>query len=184
VLPRRYFDLEPPGHQISGHPYDVSVTTEPADPDEHLVVDQPGGNVTLDLFVLAERLGSLLDGCLAGSGLTPTQFAIYSQLERGAKTPGELSRILGIVPSTLSGHLATMVRAGDATRSQNALDRRSFQLALTDAGRGRVSASRPHVRRAVRAIDTVLGGADEVAAVRGVLGRLDLAIAAARDALT
>jgi DNA-binding MarR family transcriptional regulator len=145
-----------------------------------LVVDQPGGNVALDLFVLTGRVGELLDHCLAGTGLSATLYAVYTQLEQRSHTPSQLSSVLGIRPTTLSGYLAAMQRAGDITRRRNAADGRSWEITMTDAGRAKVGQARPRVRRAVRSVNTMLGTADDVLAVREALGRVDAAVRQAR----
>jgi hypothetical protein len=48
-------------------------------PQRRFVLDQPGGNLALDLFVLAQHLNSMLDAAFAGTGATPSQYAVYSR---------------------------------------------------------------------------------------------------------
>jgi DNA-binding MarR family transcriptional regulator len=144
------------------------------------VVDQPGGNVALDLFVLDQHLGTVLDGALAAVGVTASLYAVYSQLAQGALTPGQLCERLGIRPTTLSGYLATMRRSGHVTRVRNERDGRSWVLELTGAGRAKVEECRPVMRRVLGAIEGGLGSADDVRAVRDTLARLDRAVVAAQ----
>ena len=158
-----------------------SLVMSASEPRAGLVVDQPGANVALDLFVLTERLGVLLGRALEGSGLTASQYAVYGQLLQGPRTPSEVSGVLGIPRSTLSGYLATMQSRGDLTRERSARDGRSWQLSLTGQGRQRVRACQPAVRRAVRAVHGALGSAADVDEVRATLGRIDAAIRAATD---
>ena len=68
------------------------------------IIDQQGGNLVLDVFVLDRHIGALLDLALRGTGISPAQYAVYSQIGRGARTsPGQLVDVLGLRPATLSG---------------------------------------------------------------------------------
>jgi DNA-binding MarR family transcriptional regulator len=145
------------------------------------VVDQPGGNVALDLFVLDQHLGTVLDGALAAVGVTASLYAVYSQLAQGPLTPSQLCERLGIRPTTLSGYLATMRSAGHVTRVRNERDRRSWVLELTEPGRAKVEECRPVMRRVVRAIEGAIGSADEVRLARATLARIDRAVVSALD---
>lgn len=145
------------------------------------VVDQAGSNVALDLFVLDQHLGMVLDTALAAVGVTASLYAVYSQLARGPLTPKALCDLLGIRPTTLSGYVGTMQRAGHLTRVRNEHDGRSWLLELTESGRGKVDACRPVMRRVVGAIEAELGSPDDVRGARELLGRLDRAVLAALD---
>ena len=148
------------------------------------VVDQPGGNLALDLFVLQQRLGGYLESALAGLDVTPAQYAVYSQLASGASTPGRLMEVLGLRAGTLSGYLAAMERRGDLTRLRNPGDGRSALLTLTEQGQQRRRACRRRMARAVRLLERHLGGADQVTALRHDLGRVHAGLAQAHDDLT
>lgn len=153
------------------------MTARPA--PARFVVDQVGGNVALDLFVLDQHLGTVLDAALAPTGVTASVYAVYGQLANGPATPGGLSETLGIRPTTLSGHLAAMQRSGHVSRVRNERDGRSVLLELTAAGRVKTEECRLVVRRVVRSINAGLGSADDVRQVREVLGRLDAAVVGA-----
>ena len=140
------------------------------------VVDQRGGNVALDLFVVDQHLGSLLDATVAEAGLTASLYAVYSQLAQGPRTPGQLSETLGVRPTTLSGYLATMARWGHLSRSRNEHDGRSSVLALTEAGQAKVRECRPLMQRALKTLNAELGSADDVQAARALIARIDDAI--------
>ena len=43
-------------------------------------VGAPDGNLVLDLFVLQQRIGELMELALAGTGVRPAEYAVYSQL--------------------------------------------------------------------------------------------------------
>ena len=147
------------------------------------VVDQRGGNVALDLFVVDQHLGSLLDATLAGAGLTASLYAVYSQLAQGPSTPGQLSETLGVRPTTLSGYLATMAGWGHVSRSRNEHDGRSSVLALTEAGHAKVLECRPLMQRAVTTLNAEIGSAEDVQAARALIARIDAAIKVARGRL-
>ncbi|GAA2760221.1 MarR family transcriptional regulator [Actinopolymorpha rutila] len=142
------------------------------------VLDQRGGNVVLDLFVLHQHLGSLLAAALEPTGVTPAQYAVYGQLGQRDQTPSELGRTLGLPLPTLSGHLAAMDRRGDIARTRSDRDGRSHVVALTEAGRARLEECRPRMRQAVAALNAELGGRGAAEGVRDVLAGLDDAIRA------
>jgi DNA-binding MarR family transcriptional regulator len=143
------------------------------------VVEQRGANLALDLFVIDQHLGSLMDATLAGTGITGTLYAVYSQLAVGPRTPGQLSAVLGIRPTTLSGYLATMARGGHTARVRNERDGRSSLISLTVAGEAKVRECRPLVRRVLRAIDGAIGSPGDVERARQLLVRIDDALQSA-----
>jgi DNA-binding MarR family transcriptional regulator len=147
------------------------------------VLDQRGGNVALDLFVVDQHLGSLVDATLAEAGLTASLYAVYSQLAQGPRTPGQLSETLGVRPTTLSGYLATMAGWGHVSRSRNQHDGRSSVLVLTDAGHAKVRECRPLMQRALRTMNAAIGSADDVQAARALIARIDDAIQVAQSRL-
>jgi DNA-binding MarR family transcriptional regulator len=149
--------------------------------DHDYVVDQTGGNVALDLFVLDQHLGMVLDSALAAVGVTASLYAVYSQLARGPLTPRALCDLLGIRPTTLSGYVATMQRAGHLTRTRHEQDGRSWLLELTESGRAKVDACRPVMGSVIQTIEAELGSAVDVRRARELLGRLDRAVLAALD---
>jgi len=153
------------------------MTTRPA----RFVLDQRGGNVALDLFVVDQHLGTVLDSALAPTGVTASVYAVYGQLVQAPATPGQLSETLGIRPTTLSGYLATMQRSGHVTRVRNERDGRSWLLELTAPGLAKAEECRQVVGRVVRRINAGIGSADEVLRVREVLARVDGAVTAALD---
>ena len=94
-------------------------------------------SLPFDVFALSSRLGAYLDRALAGTGLRPVEYAVYSlMLEAGPRTPSELAAALGVPASTMSGYLRPMLERGHARRIPNPADGRSFRVVLTDAGRG------------------------------------------------
>jgi DNA-binding MarR family transcriptional regulator len=150
-----------------------------ARPSARFVVDQAGGHIALDLFVLQQHLGMVLDSALAATGVTASAYAVYGQLAQGAVTPGRLSETLGIRPTTLSGYLATMERSGHVTRVRNERDGRSWVLELTEPGRAKAEECRQVVGQVVRSLNAGIGTAEDVREVREMLARLDRAVVAA-----
>ena len=150
--------------------------SEPTRP--RFVLDQPGGNLVLDLFVLHQHLGTMLDTAFAGTGVTPAQYAVYAQLARGARTPGQLVETLGLRPATLSGYLAAMQERGHLTRSRSTVDGRSALVSLTPEGVVTRTACRLRMRRALTALGAQLGSTEVVEQLRAALGRLDAAVVA------
>jgi DNA-binding MarR family transcriptional regulator len=145
-------------------------------------VGQRGGNVVLDVYVLNQRVGALLDAVLREQGVTPAEYAVYSQLGIAASTPSELTARLGVKASTLSGTLAVLHGRGHTRKVTDPADRRSYRLELTDSGRATLEACRPLFRRALRRVNRQLAettGTD-VDSIRRLLAGIDAALARAQ----
>lgn len=149
--------------------------------DEARQIGSADGNLLLDLHVLDQRIGDLIEAALVGTGVTPAEFAVYSQLGIAAMTPRQLSRRLGVKRSTLTGHLATLTRRGHLSRTANPTDARSYRIELTDAGRACLERCRPAFRRALVLLHDALG--QDPDRIRAVLAEVDAATGAAIDAL-
>ena len=147
----------------------------PVTSESRPVLDQPGGNLALDIFVLDQHLGALLELVLKGTGVSPAQFSVYSQLARGVTTPKALREVLGIRPATLSGYLSAMEERGDLVRTRDTADRREHRLALSEPGRATRDACRTRFRKALHALHSELA-AEDLDALRATLGRVDRAI--------
>jgi DNA-binding MarR family transcriptional regulator len=147
------------------------------------IVDRPGGNLAIDVFVLDQHVGALLDLALRGTGITPAQYAVYSQFGRGDVSPGQLLGTLGLRPATLSGYLTAMENRGHLTRTRDARDRRSHLVRLTPEGRAARNICRTRFRKAIDAVNGELDSLEEVHAVRLALKRVDSAVLAATTRL-
>jgi DNA-binding MarR family transcriptional regulator len=147
------------------------------EPDERTArqVGAPDGNLVLDLFVLHQRIGALLDDALAGTGVRPAEYAVYSQLGIDAMTPRELTARLGVTASTLTGHLAAIEGRGHVRRRTDAADRRSRLLVLTASGRRTLEKCRGRFRAAIEALYDELDL--DVDRAREVLREIDRAAA-------
>ena len=137
-------------------------------------------SLPFEVYAVSVRLGAYLERALAGSGVRPGAYALYSlMLEAGPRTPTELARMLGVPPTTLSSQLAALVARGHARRLPNPGDGRSYRIVLTDEGRGVVRRANPAFTRAQLQLDAVLDRpADEVrAALRSLARAIDEATA-------
>jgi len=106
-----------------------------------------GDNVLLQTFRTNEAVRELMSGAVAGTEITPAEYAVLSVIASlRAVSPTELAALLRVPPTTISRHVARMVEAGLAQRSPNPADGRSYLLELTDAGRAVVQTIAPRVR--------------------------------------
>lgn len=111
-------------------------------------------NAFFRLYVLSQLMGTLLDREL---GDIPDGFGIYSAIgSTGRITPTDLARLLGMPPTTLSGHIERLSRQGIVRRVENPDDRRSYLLELTDEGREAWLAGSEGLRRAIGALGSHL----------------------------
>lgn len=140
------------------------------------MLDEPGGNVLLDLFVLDQRVGAMLKAALVSEGLSPAQYAVYAQINAGATTPSQIADRLSLSPATLTGYLDTLERRGHLERKRSDEDGRSVTLRLTEAGAEKCRACQAVVADVVRKLDRSLGGAAARNEIRSSLGRLNGAI--------
>ncbi len=106
-------------------------------------------SLSFDVFAVSHRLGAYLDRALAGTGIRPAEYAVYSlMLEAGPRTPSELAAMVGAPASTLSTYLSAMLARGDARKIPNPADGRSVRVVLTDRGRAAVRRVNPPFSRA------------------------------------
>lgn len=130
-----------------------------AGPDRSRDGASPARRISLpfDIFALNTRLGAYLDRALAGTGVRPAEYAVYSlMLEAGPRTPTELAAMLGAPPTTLSTYLSAMLARGDARKIPNPADGRSVRVVLTDRGRAVVRRVNPAFTRADEALEANL----------------------------
>jgi DNA-binding MarR family transcriptional regulator len=95
---------------------------------------QPG--LLLQPFVISQLTSSLVDGIVAGSEVSASEFALTSWLAVvGGATPSELAADLGLAPTTLSAMIERLVGKGQVRRRPHPEDGRSYVLELTARGR-------------------------------------------------
>ncbi|HYI21659.1 MAG TPA: MarR family transcriptional regulator [Candidatus Limnocylindrales bacterium] len=100
-------------------------------------MEQPYSELSLlwHVFAMGQRVKVLLGTAMAGSPLTPDEYAVYSVLfDDGPTPPTGLARRIGMPPTTMSHYVRAMLERGHAERLRSVQDGRSFSLALTDAG--------------------------------------------------
>ena len=144
-------------------------------------VGAPDGNLVLDLFVLQQRIGELMELALAGTDVRPAEYAVYSQLGIAPMTPRELCGRLGVTPSTLTGHVEALARREHVTRVRDPLDGRSYRLELTREGRRTLAECRRGFRRMLTRLTAALPVPHEE--VRRTLAMLDGTAAAVAEEL-
>ena len=122
-----------------------------------------GYSLLFDLFVANGHVRTLLSRTLAGAPLRADEYAVYSVLfENGPTSPTELSRILGLPPTTISDHVRAMVRREHASSRGRPRDQRMHELVLTPAGLAAHRATSTRFQHAMRAIEERLELAPDV----------------------
>jgi len=133
-------------------------------------------SMLFDFFVASQRLRRVLADGLAGSGMRPDEYAVYSLLlEKGPLTATEMAASMGMPVTTVLDYLRAMTAAGHVSRTSHPFDGRAVQLSLSRAGvaaqrrahtywepvrmsiEGELGASLPAVRLALRALDRAAG---------------------------
>jgi DNA-binding MarR family transcriptional regulator len=99
------------------------------------VGDRRDDNVLFEIWRLSRVATRAIDDTIRGSGLTADEFAVYSVLSAGPRTPGELAEWLAAPPTTVSSYIQRFERRGHVHREPSTEDGRSYQVALTPAGR-------------------------------------------------
>jgi DNA-binding MarR family transcriptional regulator len=105
----------------------------------------------------ASRLTTqLYDRELAAVGLSLNQYSILRRSERQPRRLGELADELGMDRTTLTRNLKPLLQAAllQQTRGEDARQR---LIGITEQGRTRLLAARPHWQKAQRHIDDAFG---------------------------
>lgn len=163
-------------------PYDSSVTNR-HDERPPYVLDEPGGNLLLDMFVLDQRLAATLKAALRNEGVAAAHYAILAQVHLGATTPGLLVERLSLPPSTLTGYLDLLEHKDYIRRARSEQDGRSVMLALSDIGDDKRRACQAVMERVVDHLDSSLNGAGPRDEIRAALGQLNLALIAVQASI-
>ena len=140
--------------------------TPPAGPDPRRI------SILLDVWLLGHLTDSLLDGALAGSGLTADDFGLYSVLRGWAPiTPGRLAGITGMRQNTVSAALQRLDRRGHLVREPNPDDARSTLISLSQSGTDAHTRASQEFLNVARNVDSDLGSTRT--ATREALADLD-----------
>jgi DNA-binding MarR family transcriptional regulator len=122
---------------------------------------QPG--LLLQPFVVSQLTSALVGRIVEGSDVSGPEFALTSWLAvvDGA-TPGELSRDLGLAPTTLSAMIDRLVRKGQVQRVRHPEDGRSYVLELTARGRATNTSNVARFAKAIAALRSNLDADEEL----------------------
>ena len=119
----------------------------------------------LQPHVVANLSGTLIEQIVEGSGITASEFAVSSWVNvRGTSTPGELSRELGLSPTTVSAMVDRLVRKKQLRRARHPEDGRSYVLEPTAKGRSTQAAIGKRFAKKLQAVRGNLaeGDAEEI----------------------
>ena len=131
-----------------------------------------------DVFVVHQRVRSLVARALSGTELRADEYAVYSVLfERGPLTPTQLAASLAMPVTTTLDYLRVMTRRGHVQRARNPADGRSYTVSLTIEGLGAHRRTNAEWNVAVRRLEDALSM--PVPEVRAALQALDDAAGAA-----
>jgi DNA-binding MarR family transcriptional regulator len=124
----------------------------------------------------SRRMSQFYDSVLAPCGLKSTQFAMLTEIERGAEAPPtirELAEALVMDQSTIGQNLRPLEREGLIALVQDESDRRSRRIKLTRTGRARVNAAAPLWSVAQERFESGFGkrAAAELRTVLGTIAR-------------
>ena len=131
-------------------------------------------NPLFRLYMLSQLVDSLLGRELRAAGV-PEGFGLYSAIGvLGRVTPKDLADVIGMPPTTLTGHIDRLVREGVVRRVTNPADGRSYLVELTESGAEVWQAGWPALRTTLAALEAELDR--PVDEVLEVLEALDAAL--------
>jgi len=122
--------------------------------------------------LIVARLHRLLEHT-PDAELTIPQYRLLGLLAAGDERSGMLARRLAVSKPTVTALVDGLVERGYAERLADADDRRSVTVSITSAGRVAVDATGAVLRAA---LDDVVGGCDEPAAVYAAIADLGRAL--------
>jgi DNA-binding MarR family transcriptional regulator len=92
-------------------------------------------SLLFDLFVTTQRVRRVLADAMAGAGMRPDEYAVYSLLfDHGPLTATEMAELLGMPLTTALDYLKAMSASGHLERSPHPTDGRALQLSLSRSG--------------------------------------------------
>lgn len=92
-------------------------------------------SILFELFVVSQRVSTVLKDAMGESPLTPAEYALYSLVfDTGGATPTDLSRRMGMPVTTVLDQLKEMESRSHIQRSPNPRDGRSYLVSLTRSG--------------------------------------------------
>ena len=102
------------------------------------------------VFTAQQKLRTYLKNAMSGNGvtITPAQSGILFLLKKkDGQTMSELTQVLSIDNSTLTGLVDRLERAGFVTRNAGRLDRRASHVFITDRGGEEIDRAQAVIRR-------------------------------------
>ncbi|HZY18441.1 MAG TPA: MarR family winged helix-turn-helix transcriptional regulator [Ramlibacter sp.] len=127
----------------------------------------------------ARWISQLYDQHLAACGLSSTQYAVLSQLQRsGPSSIAALAEAMVMDRTTMTRSVTPLERDGLLAITAGEVDRRRREVTITAAGRERLAAARPQWRRAQHAFEQHFGAA-QAQAMRTMLRQVPTGAAAA-----
>jgi DNA-binding MarR family transcriptional regulator len=136
---------------------------------------KPGefSNLVWELIRHARLIHQAKQRLLTNEALDVGAIGILGQLSHcGASRQGELADLAKLDPSTVSRHVAQLVKAGLITRQPDPADGRAVQLVVTDLGKDRITEAKR--RREAMISDALTRWSDEdVARLTELLTRLN-----------
>jgi len=121
-------------------------------------VGTPGRiSLLFDVFVLNQHLRVLLTETLAGTGMRPDEYAVYSLLfEEGPLPPTDMAAAMGMPLTTVLDYLRAMREKRHVRRTRNPRDGRSYLVSLTKTGLVAFHRASAAWNRAVRHLEGAL----------------------------
>jgi DNA-binding MarR family transcriptional regulator len=115
-------------------------------------------NVLLQVFIVGQLAGELLGRGFRPAGISPDHFAVLSVIgQLGPVTPTDLSRILGMPPTTVSSWVRRLASRGHITRLANPDDGRSALLEVTPRGREMIEKTQSVFKGVLEEVNARLG---------------------------
>ena len=106
-----------------------------------------------------------------GTNITPVQAGILFLLRKTAHTMTELSRILSIDNSAITGLVDRLEKSGLAERTANPNDRRAYLIRITDKGKNEIDRAHVIIKKVNEEIKSGFS-ADEMETFKKVLNSL------------
>lgn len=110
-----------------------------------------------DVYSAGVLVGLLVDEELAKAGVSDQLFSFLGWIARlQPVTPGTLAAETGLPPTTIRDYVRRLVERGDARRTRNPSDGRSYHLVLTPKGTRRATGGWPAVVAAYARLERYL----------------------------
>lgn len=115
------------------------------------------GRDLVQLWAVGQYVDALVHAALERAGVPAGQLAVIAHIDSvGPLTTTELATAMGSPFMTISDKVDRLIAAGEIRRVPHPTDGRARLLELTPAGRRRVQASWPHIRRIAASIESHL----------------------------